>query len=221
MPHGPSVTAAIRALPGERDLTVGIVACLQTHGARANWHPHRHLRVTDGGLRPDGTGVSWPAHDTARMTEAFRRSVLPSYVRLPLFDAEQAAGMLPWPPSGFHVQTGIWVSEDDRAFATRLALYCARHPVALEWRTDDRAAKAVTYRADTSEGPMPGTATVAPLACPACHGAMRLVACITPDVRPIPNRARLKFLSRGPHRPRAHPGIGVSDGGFGRFVRVS
>jgi hypothetical protein len=34
-----TVTAAIRTLTGERDLAVGIVACLQTHGSRANGHP--------------------------------------------------------------------------------------------------------------------------------------------------------------------------------------
>ena len=69
-----TVTAAIRTLTGERDLAVGVVACLQTHGSRANWHPHLHLLVTDGGFRPDGTFVTWPAHDTARLTEAFRRA---------------------------------------------------------------------------------------------------------------------------------------------------
>ena len=40
-----SLTAAIRTLTGERDLAVGIVACLQTHGSRANWHPHPHLHL--------------------------------------------------------------------------------------------------------------------------------------------------------------------------------
>jgi len=69
-----TVTAAIRTLTGERELAVGIVACLQTHGSRANWHPH--LLVTDGGFRPDGTFVSWPVHDTARLTEVFHRTVL-------------------------------------------------------------------------------------------------------------------------------------------------
>jgi 3-hydroxyacyl-CoA dehydrogenase len=54
-----TVSAAIRTLTGERDLAVGIVACLQTHGSRANWHPHQHLLVTDGGFRPDGTFVAW------------------------------------------------------------------------------------------------------------------------------------------------------------------
>jgi hypothetical protein len=133
-----TVTAAIRTLTGERDLAMGIVACLQTHGSRANWHPHLHLLVTGGGFRPDGTFVSWPVHDTARLTEAFRRAVLRLFVRLELFDEDQAAGMLTWPHSGFQVHTAVWVPVDDRAFATRLARYCARNPVALERLTYDR-----------------------------------------------------------------------------------
>ena len=36
-----TVTAAIRTLTGERDLAVEIVACLQTHGSRANWQKTR------------------------------------------------------------------------------------------------------------------------------------------------------------------------------------
>ncbi len=158
-----TVTAAIRTLTGECDHAVGIVACLQTHGSRANWHPQLHLLVTDGGFRPDGTFVTWRAHDPARLTEAFRRAVLRLSVRLALFDEAQAAGMLTWPHSGFHVHTAVWVPEDDRAFATRLARYCARNPVALERLTYDRAAKAVTYRSDKSEGPTAGTETVDPL----------------------------------------------------------
>ncbi|MBL0171626.1 MAG: transposase [Gemmatimonadaceae bacterium] len=141
---------------------MGIVACLQTHGSRANWHPHLHLLVTDGGFRPDGTFVSWPVHDTAvdRCVPSRRTPV----VRAPeLFDAEQAAGMLTWSHSGFHVHTAVWVPEDDRAFATRLARYCARNPVALERLTYDRTAKAVTYRSDKSEGPTAGTETTEPL----------------------------------------------------------
>ena len=67
-----------------------------------------HLLVTDGGFRLDGTFASWPAHDTARLTEAFRRAVLRLFVRLELFDEEQAAGMLTWPHSGFHVHTAVW-----------------------------------------------------------------------------------------------------------------
>jgi hypothetical protein len=127
-----TVTAAIRTLTGEHDLAVGILACLQTQGSRANWHPHLHLVVTDGGFRPDDTFVGWPLHDTRRLTEAFRRAVLRLVVRLGLFDEAQATGMLQWPHSGFHVHDAVWVPEDDRAFRQRLARYCARNPVALE-----------------------------------------------------------------------------------------
>ncbi|MFN9421980.1 transposase, partial [Gemmatimonas sp.] len=155
--------ASIRTLTGERELTVGIVACLQTHGSRANWHPHLHLLVTDGGFRPDGTFVSWPVRETARLAEAFRRAVLRLFVRLELFDEDQAAGMLTWKHYGFHVHTGVWVPEDDRAFAFRLARYCARNPVELERLTYDRTAKAVTYPSDKSEGPTAGTETANPL----------------------------------------------------------
>jgi hypothetical protein len=161
-----TVTAAVRATTGEADLSVGIIACLQTHGSLANWHPHLHLVVTDGGFRPDGTFVrwpGWPGRDTALLTEAFRRAVLRLFVRRGLFEEDQAAGMLQWPHSGFQVHAGIGVPEDDRAFALRLARYCARNPIALERLTYDSGLDQVSYRSDKTDGPTAGTATVDPL----------------------------------------------------------
>ncbi len=153
-----TVTAAICTLTGENDLAVGIVACLQTHGSRANWHPHLHQLVTDGGFRRDGTFVTSPAHDTARVTEAFRRAVLRLFVRLELF------------------------AEDDRSLAIRLARYGARNPVALEHLSYDRTARTVTYRSDKATGPTAGTESVDPLAFLA-----RVLAHI-PDKGQVPTR---------------------------------
>lgn len=161
-----TVTAAVRTTTGEPDLAVGIVACLHTHGSRANWHPHLHLVVSDGGCRPDGTFVrwpGWPGQDTARLTEAFRRGVLRLVVRRGGLDADQAQGMLQWPHSGFHVHAGVGVPAQDRAVALRLARYCARHPVALERLAYDAEAEAVTSRSDQPDGPTAGTETVDPL----------------------------------------------------------
>jgi len=141
------VTAGVRATTGEPDLRVGIIACLQTHGSLANWHPHLHLVVTDGGFRPDGTFVrwpGWPAYDSAALSEAFRRAVLRLFVRRGFFDEDQAEGMLQWPHSGFHVHAGVGVSEDDRPFALRLARYCARNPLALDRLTYDPATEQLT-----------------------------------------------------------------------------
>jgi len=74
----------------------------------------------------------------------------------------------------------VWVPEDERAVAVRLARYCARNPVAPERQTFDRAARAVTHRSDKAEGPSAGSRTAYPPACPTGHGAMRIVAFITP-----------------------------------------
>ena len=59
-------------------------------------------------------------------------------------ETRQAARMLRWPHPGFHVRTAVWVFENDRAFATRLARCCARNPVALERLAYDRTTKSVT-----------------------------------------------------------------------------
>ena len=136
---------------------IRLVACLQTHGSRANGHPHLHLLVTDGGCRPDGTVVSGPVNDTARLTGAFRRAVLRLFVRLELFDADQAAGMLMWPAFGVSRAYGRRGAGGcpGRCHPTR-ALLCAesRRAGAADQRlTYDWAAKAVTYRSDQSAGP--------------------------------------------------------------------
>jgi hypothetical protein len=92
-----TVTSFIRATVGEKDLSVGIVSSIQTHGSLANWHPHLHFLVTDGGFRPDGTFVHLPLHDVATLTEAFRRAVLKMFVKRELMDIDTAQGMLAWP----------------------------------------------------------------------------------------------------------------------------
>jgi len=74
----------IRHLIAARGLAQAAIACLQTHGSLANWHPYLHLVVTDGGFRPYGTFVrwpGWPAYDSAALSEAFRRAVLRLFVR--------------------------------------------------------------------------------------------------------------------------------------------
>jgi hypothetical protein len=53
-----------------------------------------------------------------------------------------------------HANGEIWIPEDDRAVATRLARDGGRNRVALERLTSDRAATTVTYRSDTSEARM-------------------------------------------------------------------
>ncbi len=88
-----TITAFIRTTVGEPGLSVGIVASIQTHGSLANWHPHLHLLVTDGGFRADGTFVPLPLHDVTTLTEAFRRAVLRLFVRRELVDVIMFPGL--------------------------------------------------------------------------------------------------------------------------------
>jgi len=145
---------------GERHLSVGIVSSIQTHGSLANWHPHLHMLVTDGGFRPDGTFVRLPLHDVTTLTEAFRRAVLQLFVKRELMDVETAQSMLAWPHSGFHVHDGVCVAADDKEFTVRLARYCARNPVALGRMEYDERQSAVTYHSDKPTGPTAGSDTV-------------------------------------------------------------
>jgi len=139
---------------------VGIVSSIQTHGSLANWHPHLHMLVTDGGFRPDGSFVRLPLHDVTTLTEAFRRAVLQLFVKRELMDVETARGMLAWPHSGFHVHDGVCVAADDKEFTVRLARYCARNPVALGRMEYDERHSAVTYHSDKPTGPTAGSETV-------------------------------------------------------------
>ena len=86
----------------------------------------------------------------------------PGGVKRELMDRDAAQSMLAWPHSGLHVHDGVWVSAEDRPFATRLARYCARHPVALSRLTYRAETGTVTYRSDKASGPTAGAETVEP-----------------------------------------------------------
>jgi hypothetical protein len=55
MGGSPFITKSFRALTGRTNITVGMVYCVQTFGNFANFHPHLHILVTDGGFGPNGT----------------------------------------------------------------------------------------------------------------------------------------------------------------------
>ncbi|MFQ5460669.1 MAG: transposase, partial [Anaerolineae bacterium] len=62
----------LRATLDEPDVSVGIVASIQTHGSLLNWQRHIHALVTNGGFRPDGVFLPMPVHATQVLAEAFR-----------------------------------------------------------------------------------------------------------------------------------------------------
>lgn len=118
--------------------------CLQRRSQRSRYRNDSRI----------ATKPKKPAHDTAHLSEAFRRAVLRLFVCLDLFDEDQTVG-LAWPHSAFHVHTAVWVPKDACVF-TRLVRYRARNQVVPEHLTYDRSVKAVTYRSDKSDDPTAG-----------------------------------------------------------------
>jgi len=166
--------------------------------------------VTDGGFRPDGTFVPLPLHDIATLTEAFRRAVLRVFVRRGLLEAETAASMLAWPHSGFHVHDGDWVPAEDRAFATRLARYCSRHPVALSRLAFRADTGTVTYQSDKASGRTAGPETVDALeflARVVSGSGVRAARRLAPGPARTGSRPRTRWRPPGrPPEPGAGPG---------------
>ena len=147
----------LRATFREPDVVPGVVASIQTFGTLVNWHPHLHLVVTDGALRPDGTFLHLGFHDVDVLTEAFRRAVLREFVRRDLLTPDDARSMLAWPHSGFHVHHSVRLGADDVHGILQLARYAARAPVALERLQYLPAKHVVRLRSDKRDGPTAGT----------------------------------------------------------------
>jgi len=83
--------------------------------------------VTDGGFRPDGNFVAWPVHDTARLTEAFRRAVLRRFVRLG--GSARAATMVSAPRLALTEATRRWATLLQQIFEVDLLACPSCHSV--------------------------------------------------------------------------------------------
>lgn len=86
---------------------------MQSFGSLAHRHPHLHVLMSDGAFRRDGSLVALATPYPAVREEAWRRAVLAWLVREGWLEAEQAAGMMSWPHSGFGAYVGPRI--EDRA----------------------------------------------------------------------------------------------------------
>jgi len=70
------------------ELMPGVIAAIQTFGARINFHPHLHFLVTEGGVDEAGVFHRVPRIDDSRLAEIFAREVLGFLVRKELLSPE-------------------------------------------------------------------------------------------------------------------------------------
>ena len=134
-----------------------------------NHHVHLHACVTEGVFARTTTsdqaaladaGVAFlpcrpitPA-DLAALTERVRRRLIRWYKRRGFLDAEAAADLLAWNPSGFSIDASVRISLDDRDVPSfcksleHLVRYCARPAFAMERLAviDGRDGKATQVR---------------------------------------------------------------------------
>jgi len=111
-------------------LTPGVIAVLQTFGARINLHVHLHFLVTEGGVDKAGVFHTIPGIDDARLAELFSREVLRFLVGRKLLSPEWAERIFSWPHSGFNVHS--LVRAKTKTEAERIGKYMLRPILALE-----------------------------------------------------------------------------------------
>ena len=89
------------------ELMPGVIAAIQTFGARINAHPHLHFLVTEGGVDKAGEFHKVPRIDDTRLAELFAREVLASLVHKGLLTPEWAERILSWRHTGFNVHSRV------------------------------------------------------------------------------------------------------------------
>jgi hypothetical protein len=129
---------------------IGAVSFLHRFGSALNHHVHLHACITDGVFcrtatsdQADASVAFLPSRpitpaDLEALTERVRRRLIRWYKRRGFLDAEAAADLLAWNPSGFSIDASVRISLDDRDVPSfyksleHLLRYCARPAFAIE-----------------------------------------------------------------------------------------
>jgi ribosomal protein S27E len=126
------------------ELMPGVVAAIQTFGARINFHPHLHFLVTEGGVDVTGVFHKIPRIDDSRLAELFAREVLADLVRKELLSPEWADRLLSWRHTGFSVHSRVRAKT--KSEAERVGQYMIRPLLSLERLSLDEREAQVGYR---------------------------------------------------------------------------
>jgi hypothetical protein len=128
----------------ESELMPGVIAAIQTFGARINRHPHLHFLVTEGGVDKAGLFHKVARLDDSRLAELFSREVLDDLVHKELLSPEWAERILSWRHTGFNVHSGVRAKT--KTEAERVGKYMIRPLLSLERLSLDEREGQVGYR---------------------------------------------------------------------------
>jgi len=147
------ITKSFRALTGRQDITVGMVACVQTFGNFANFHPHLHILVTDGGFGPNGTFYVLPKVSLAGLEQLFRHRVLKMMLRTGLVTPKRVKLLLSWKHSGFNIDGSVRVRASDRQGRENISRYLIRAPFSVDKIQYSCREGSVIYKTKMVKGP--------------------------------------------------------------------
>jgi hypothetical protein len=126
------------------ELMPGVIAAIQTFGARINFHPHLHFLVTEGGVDQAGLFHKVPRFNDSRLAEIFTRELLADLVRKQLLSPEWAERLLSWRHTGFNVHSRVRAKTKKEA--ERVGKYMIRPLLSLERLSLDEREAQVGYR---------------------------------------------------------------------------
>ena len=136
----------LAAAAGEEEgFRSGIVSVVQTFGDRANFHPHVHALVTQGGWTVSGEWIPVPYVDERAAEKLFRHKVLGLLRRRGLLSQDRIELLLSWRRSGFSVHNRVYAHPEDGRDFEALVRYMMRSPVSLTRLSFSPGGKELVY----------------------------------------------------------------------------
>jgi hypothetical protein len=126
------------------EIRPGIVASIQTFGAKINFHSHLHLLVTEGGEDRAGTFHHLAEFQDSLLADFFSREVFALLLRRELISEALVEKIAAWRHSGFSVHSKV--KAKTRKEAERVGTYMIRPLLSLERLSLDEKEGKVSYR---------------------------------------------------------------------------
>jgi len=123
------------------------VVSIATAGDLAQWHPHLHMSISDGGFSAEGTFHPLEQWDGQTLMRLFREALLERLVAKHAISEELQAKLLTWRHPGFPAHVGEPIPPNAAGAIEDMASYVVRNPVSLKRLVYIDGHKAVIYRA--------------------------------------------------------------------------
>ena len=126
------------------EITPGVVAVIQTFGARINFHPHIHVLVTEGGAAPDSDFHRISVFNDTTLCDLFAHEVFSLLLREKLIGLPLVQKILGWRHTGFNVHSQVRAESKDEA--ERIGKYMIRPLLSLKRLFLEETAGQVRYQ---------------------------------------------------------------------------